>query len=483
MKYRLIIFAVAYLLFNTSVNFCQPELKMPNTPASGVLQDLISAYNTGSRTKIESFLRSNYLSIDTTKLISKPEYWMDLFSRFGPVDMYSVSINKPFDIEVWVQGRISRFWFAPEIILNKETGKIKATGLLMGTQPPGTSAPAGNDEELISKIDKYLTINAQDSLFQGNVLIQHKDRIVFNKSYGFKNFERNEKNSADTRMRISSVTKIFTAIACLQLAQNGAIELNTPVSKYLPELPENISGKITIYNLLTHTSGYELDGIEGFRDELEKTNSISGVYSAQLKYLPGWEFYNNFSVLQKFDYSNDSYDLLAVIIEKVSGMAYQEYLRKNIFDVCKMPNTSFSVQGVSTPYRFDIKKGGLMDHESFYPNTVGKISGAAGLISTTGDLLNFFNTLRYNNSLLDMPHKSLLNAPLVKRDDSEYQSLGLNISYDQVLNIGHNGTNIGNSAEFRYFPDSDYLMIVLCNNRSGAHNFYSFFKNNIPVTR
>jgi CubicO group peptidase (beta-lactamase class C family) len=164
-------------------------------------------------------------------------------------------------------------------------------------------------------------------------------------------------------------------------------------------------------------------------------------------------------------------------------MSYPEYLKKNIFDVAKMPSTSFSNEGVSIPYRFDIKHGGLMNYNrSHYPYSIGRISGAGGLKSTVRDLRNLFNTLKNTEDFLDIPHKNLLFAPLVRKGGSEYTSLGLTISYDQTLNYGHNGTGVGNSAELRYFPKSDLLLIVLCNNRSGAQNLYSFFKNNLPIS-
>ena len=419
--------------------------------------------------------------MNRAKLVETTEYWMDIYHRFGPVVAHSLSIDKPYDLEVWLHGTISKTWFAPEFILNKNTKKIRAVGMLMGEQPKNTSTPAASEKEFIRRIKNYLKANQPSTLFQGTVLIQKGKNVVFTEAFGLKNIEMSEKNTLDTRMRISSVSKIVTSIAYLQLMQKGLLRLNQPISKYLPELPKHISNKITIYQLLTHTSSYELDGIEGFRKELRDTKAMSEVYSTQLKYLSKWKQYKDFKVSPRYDYSNDSFDLLAIIIEKVSGMSYPEYLKKNIFDVAKMPSTSFSNEGVAIPYRFDIKYGGLMNHDrSHYPYSMGQISGAGGLKSTVRDLRNLFNTLKNTEELIDIPHKHLLFAPLVRKGGREYTGLGLTISYDQTLNFGHNGTGVGNSAEMRYFPKSDFLLIVLCNNRSGAQNLYSFFKNNLP---
>ena len=272
----------------------QSNFKWPATPASKIFQEFIKAYNSGSQSEIESFVEGNYHSVDEEKVFDKTEGWLDLYHRFGPIEVHSISINKPYDLEIWVQGKISNAWFAPEFILNKESEKVRAVGLLMGAQPENTQTPAEDEKELISRIDKYLKLNEKENLFQGTVLIQHNDNVIFQNAYGYMNIEKKERNNLETRMRTMSITKVITASAVLQLAQSGTIELHKPISNYLPELPEQISSKISVYDLLTHTSGYELDGIEGFRKQLEKTNSISEVYETQLKFLPEWEHYNDF---------------------------------------------------------------------------------------------------------------------------------------------------------------------------------------------
>lgn len=198
-------------------------------------------------------------------------------------------------------------------------------------------------------------------------------------------------------------------------------------------------------------------------------------------YLPKWSKYSTFSVSNKFDYSNDSYDLLAIIIEKVSGQSFPDYLANNIFKPAGMKNTSFENDDLAIPYRYDFSEDKLISHESRYPYTLGKVSGAGGLKSTTEDLLKFHNQLMFTNVLLDLPHRSMLLSPLIYKGGGDYHSLGMTISYPVSLNLGHNGTSIANSAEYRYFPNHDFTLIVLCNNRSGAQNFYGFFKNNLPV--
>jgi CubicO group peptidase (beta-lactamase class C family) len=470
------------ILLGVSPGFSQANFEWPQTPAGAVFEDFVTAYNSGEASKIEAFVQRNYARVDTGYVTEKTEYWMDIYHRFGPVSAHSFSINKPLDLEVWVQGTTTRIWFAPEFVLAKDSNKVRAVGMLLGSQPPEALRPAQSDVEFISRVEHYLESNVHDNFFQGTVLVKKNGKVVINRGFGFKNVENQEKNKADTRMRTASVSKVVTAIAALQLVQQGQLNIHQPVSSYLPDLPKHIADKITIYQILTHTSGYELDGIDGFRDALEKTHSMSEVYALQLKYLPKWEGYDDFEEAERFDYSNDSYDLLAIIIEKVSGLSYPDFLKTRIFDVIGMPDTSFSNENISTPYRYDIGQNAVIDQERHYPYSWGQVSGAAALNTTVADLNQLFDSLKNTQDLIDLPHKSLLVAPLVSRGGQDYQSLGLVVSYEQALNLGHSGESLGHAAQMRYFPDSDYLLVVLSNNRSGAPNLYNFFKNNLPVT-
>lgn len=490
------------LFTSFGLSFSQPAFKWPETSVSNIFQEFISAYNSGKEESLEKFVSNNYRRTEKDYVNSKVDFWMDLYYRYGKISPFYISINEPSDLEIWVQGNISKAWFAPELILDESTGKIRAVGILQGELPPNLDIHSKDEKIMLTLFEEYLETNEKNKLFQGTVLLKKGENTLLNKAYGYKNIDSKIRNNEDTRMRISSITKTFTAVACLQLAQKGFIDLHMPISTYLEGLPQHISNKLTVAKLLSHTSGYELDNIQGFREELEKTGSIQEVYQLQQKYLPKWEFYENFDPKNNYNYSNDSYDLLAILIEEIAEMKYEDYIKKYIFDIAGMTMTSFDPEDVASNYRYDLSVRGLKDFTSYYPYTMGKISGAGSLISTTNDLNLFFTTLLNTNRLLDLPHIALLLGPktnispasnvgeIVPRELSNanvnskiYNSYGYGmvISYDEALNIGHGGANIGNSAELRYFPDFNYLLIVLCNNRSGASNAYNFFKSILPL--
>ncbi|RDY61489.1 serine hydrolase domain-containing protein [Flagellimonas nanhaiensis] len=479
MQYLRSCLSVFITLLSVTTTFSQTNFTWPETPSSKVFQDFIRAYNTGLQIEIKTFAKTHYANTDSAYLDEKTEYWMDIYHRFGPVKLHSLSINKPNDLEVWLQGTMSKAWFAPEFILNSDNQKIKAVGMLLGMQPPNTSTPAPSNEEFLDRLTNYLTLNEQHNLFQGSVLLAQHGKIIHSKAYGFKNIEENELNTLSTRFDIVSITKPITAIAILQLVQNGKLDLFAPIEKYLPELPKNISEKITIYQLLTHTSDYKLKNIDGFREQIEKTNSLKEVYDIHLEQLPKWDSFGDFNPSGKWNYSNQGYDLLGVIIEKVTGLNLEQYFKINVFETVGMSDTSFSKAGTANPYRYDLKHGGLKDY-SEYPSFFGRVSAAAQLNSTVDDLYKLFETIKNTDDLLDEAHKGLLYAPLVKRGGDDFQGLGLEVNYESILNIGHSGVNVGNTSELIYFPESDLVLVVLCNNRSGAPNLYNFLKNNIP---
>ena len=479
MKLNPLIAFIALFTFWGAKSYSQSNIEWPQTPSAEIFQSFVSAYNSGNRNQIGKFAKSSYANTDEAYLAEKVEYWLDIYHRFGAIKPYSISINQPKDIEVWVQGTVSKAWFAPEFILD-DNYKIKATGMLQGMQPPNVVTPAPSNELFLERIINYLDTNEKKGLFQGSVLLHQNGKSILHKAYGNKNLESGQMNTIDTRFDIVSITKVLTAISILQLVQNGSLELFDPIDQYVPELPIQLSKNINIFQLLTHTSYYKLKHLVGFKEAIADTQDLDEVLAVHLQHIPKLEDYPNFVSSQKWNYSNQGYDLLAIIVENVTGKTFDSYLQSQLFDLAGMLNTSFD-QTINTalPYRYDLDHGGLKDH-SAYPSFFGRISGAAQLYSTTSDLLQLFQVINNNDILLDDSYKHLLYAPLVSRGGSDKQGLGMEISHEPVLSYGHSGVNVGSNSALYYFPEFDLTLVALCNNRSGATNLYNFIKNNLP---
>ena len=183
------------------------------------------------------------------------------------------------------------------------------------------------------QLDTLFSYYNENGMFNGIVLVAENSRIVYNKGFGFSNFENKSSFDSSSVFAIGSITKSYTATAIMMLKEKNLLSYDDKISKYFTEFPEE-SFKITIRNLLTHTSG-----IPDFR------SGKFGVFKLPL--LTNEIAYNtikdNFDLLfdpgSEYSYSNSNYFLLAMIIEKITGMSYPEFMKENIFKPLGMNNT------------------------------------------------------------------------------------------------------------------------------------------------
>jgi D-alanyl-D-alanine carboxypeptidase len=173
------------------------------------------------------------------------------------------------------------------------------------------------------KADAYI----KSAGIQGSVLLARGGKVILSRGYGLANFELGVANKPETKFRLGSITKQFTAAAILQLQEQGRLGIGDPISKYIPGSPGAWSS-VTVHHLLTHTSG-----IHSYTDNAGYPDHMRERAGTPL------EFVNRFRNLSpdfdpgtKFHYDNSGYFLLGVIIEQVSGLKYEDYLRKYIFD-------------------------------------------------------------------------------------------------------------------------------------------------------
>ncbi|MCC6287970.1 MAG: serine hydrolase [Chitinophagaceae bacterium] len=271
---------------------------------------------------------------------------------------------------------------------------------------------------LLSMTNSFAQNNAQklDSLFNslytyrlinGNVLVAEKGLPIYQKSFGFSNFKTRALNNENSGFSLASVSKIFTSTAILQLKEKGNLKLDDLVTKYFPDFPYS---EITIRHLLTHTSG--LPEIEIFRQQVKE--NPNRVFTNK-DFLPTLKKINqplSFKPNDKYQYTNANYILLALLVEKISGLTFQEYLQKNIFSPAKMTSTYFQkditqmenknrVVDYDYPFLFSAEPENV-DSVKKYKVRMLNLSGFVGngnIISTTGDMLKFDQAL-YTSKLI-----------------------------------------------------------------------------------
>lgn len=274
--------------------------------------------------------------------------------------------------------------------MNNRQEMIRLLFILWGTLAFGQSVN-------LSVIRKQLRILEKENYFSGVVLIAKGDKMIYKHAFGYANMADKIPNKADTKFNLASMNKMFTGLAIMQLAEKGKLSLHDKVGKYLPDFPNKlVADSVTIHQLLTHTSGMGNFWAEHDKLAKEKFKTVSD-------YLPLYVHQELlFSPGKGFQYSNSGYMVLGLIIEKVSGLNYFDYVRTYIFEPAKMKDTDSydleeAIPNMATGYTMLSEKPGQWKN-NMYSNVV-KGTPAGGGYSTAEDLLRFSLALQQNTIL------------------------------------------------------------------------------------
>lgn len=299
--------------------------------------------------------------------------------------------------------------------------------------------------------DAYVQDLAAKGQFRGNVLIRFKGKILFQKSYSNAVEAWSIANSPATKFELASLTKQFTGAAILLLAQSGRLNVNDLVSKYVTTAPDSWK-EITVYQLVTHTSGLPTNELKDFTKGTCVPYSIEeliGTFKDRpLKFKPGTDW----------AYTNTEYYLLASIIEKVSGKAYAAYLTENIFKPLGMKDSGFASTLAIVPQMAEgyAREGNGLRHRDYYDRSLEV--GAGGAFSTVRDMLRWSDALD-SEKLLSRKSLESMFAPS-KPGNYGY---GWFIQSTPRLKEFHEGSDPGFTAFEARYPNDQAFIIVLSN--------------------
>ena len=301
----------------------------------------------------------------------------------------------------------------------------------------------------------YMAATTKDNAFMGTVLVAKDGKVLFSNGYGFANAEHNVPNTPDTKFRLGSLTKQFTAVAIVQLEEQGKLKVTDPACNYLPNCPATWR-PITIHHLATHTSGLfnfteDPDHARASVLPSPPAQTLEKIRNKPLDFPPGTQF----------GYSNSGYAALALIIEKASGLPYPQYLDKHVFTPAGMQNSGHDSHTPILPNRATGYSGsGQNLHHAPYVDMTNPI-GAGDLYSTVQDLLLWDQALR-----TDVLLKS--RAKLFTPEKESY-SYGWEVTrlFNRPVHTHDGGIN-GFSTVILRFPEDNLVSIVLSNNSSPA---------------
>jgi len=309
----------------------------------------------------------------------------------------------------------------------------------------------GTTQDIESKVDEYINPYLKMGTFSGSVLIARKGIILLSKGYGMANYENDVPNTLQTKFRLGSVTKQFTATSIMQLQEKGLLNVYDPISKYLPDYPNG--EEITIHHLLTHTSG--IPNFTSFPEYQETMMLLSSVEKTmeRFKYRP-----LEFTPGEKFKYSNSGYILLGYIIEKVSGKPYEDYLKENIFQPLNMMDTGYDYHRPLIKHRASGYVLGTNELVNAIYIDMSTPYAAGGLYSTVEDLYLWDQAL-YTEKLVGKNSLDKMFTPF--RGDYGYGWFIIK-AFDRRL-ITHGGTVNGFYAYISRYVDDKVCIIVLSN--------------------
>lgn len=309
------------------------------------------------------------------------------------------------------------------------------------------------------QFDEIFDYYTAEKNFSGVVIAATDGNIDYLNGFGFANRQNSTTLTTKSKFRICSVTKTFTAVLIMQLSEQGKIDLNAPISRYLPEYKGEGKDKITIDNLLTYSSG--LDNIDQREDAvysylMSPEMLIDKYFSGKLVSEPG----------TKFSYKNADFIILGKIIEKITGKSYAAVLEENILKPLQMNNTGYLrnadiVGSLVTPYLFDKTTGTFRNDDPYWTDN---FYAAGSMYSTIEDLLKFDQAI-FNGKILS---KKTVDQMLTARPALYNVGYGFWISQVQfgavkALAADRQGDISGSKATWIHLIDQKKTVIVLSN--------------------
>jgi D-alanyl-D-alanine carboxypeptidase len=447
-----------------------PDAEPPKTPAGKVFAAWLAAFNAGDPGQWRAFDAAYPREREAPPIEDRLRFR----EVTGGFTLVRVEKSEPLSLVLLLQEKRSDTIARLEMNLSAgEPSKILKSTIEAIPRPADLAIPRLKEADALAALTAHAGELAKKDEFSGVVLVARHGKVLLQKGWGLANRETGAPVTLDTRFRIGSMNKMFTAVATLQLVEAGKLKLDDPIGKYLPDYPnKDVASKVTVRHLLTHTGGTgDIFGpdFEKNRLTLREHGDYLKLYGSRgLDHEPGAEF----------RYSNYGFVLLGALIEKVTGMSYYDYVRAKVFQPAGMTSTASLAENENVPNR---SIGYTKDNGKWVPNT-GTLpwrgTSAGGGYSTAGDLLRFAQALE-SGKLISKASLAAATTPY-----KEHYGFGFGIQGEGALRgYGHGGGAPGMNGELRIFPQLGTVVISLSNlDPPAATRLVDFYALRMPAS-
>ncbi len=447
---------------------------LPDTPAGRQFGAWLEVFNRGQREELRAYLERNM-----PKRAAHLDQELGFREMTGGFELKRIETSTPQKVTGIVKERQGTNY--ARVVMEVESSEphvVTSFELRVTPRPPEfPGEPRLSEKAAIDALRAELAKQSTTDRFSGAVAVAKNGKPLFEQAYGLADREHNIPNKLDTRFRIGSMNKMFTAVAVLQLAEAGKLKLTDPLGKYLTDYPNrDIATKVTIHHLLTHTGGtgdFFGPEFDKHRLELRTLQDYVTLYGKR-----GPEFEPG----SKFAYSNYGFLLLGLVVEKASGQNYYEYVREHVYRPAGMTRTDSLPESDTVTERsvgYTRMDGPLKPNTDTLPY---RGTSAGGGYSTVGDLLAFANAV-VNHKLLNAEYTGLLTTGKTEQGGGRKYAYGfMDTTEDGVRWIGHGGGAPGMNGDLRIAPDSGYVIVALANlDPPAAQRIADFIAARLPA--
>jgi CubicO group peptidase (beta-lactamase class C family) len=449
---------VAFLLCGAVATGAQDALPAAMSPTQ-LLNGWLAAYNTGDvavmrQFHVDHFVHGQGSSDPATDATGD----MSIFVNDGPYAVEGTETVSPNSSGALLRGSETGFWIKISIVTGKTDPSRIGGFSYRHVETPAQFVPheRSSGDQIKERAERLTSMLAKRNAFSGAVLIAKDGKPIFVYACGFANVAWKQPARIDTRFNIASLEKMFTGVAIAQLVEQGKLHYEDTVASLVPEYRDNdAAGKITVHQLLTHTSGLDSRSFGEFRKGYRSLKPyLQSFDNSPLEFAPG----------AKYSYSNDGFLLLGLIVEHVSQQSFDEYLQTHIFSTAGMTSTgNFEVDGV-TPLA-----EGYMDRPSGGRRSNVLTLPAKGLpfglgYSTVEDMMRFSEALRDGRLVKPETLATLWNPKTEETGADGKYGYGFFIrEHNGVRIVGHSGGWAGVTTQMDMYPDLGYTVVILTN--------------------